>query len=167
MLTSSEGSFLSIKISFDLDDTLICVGNVQTEPCRVPRLLRYWYREPLRLGSCELFSELAHRNCETGIYTTSLRSKSYVRRWLRFYSICPSFVVNQQVHQQYCRKEQLQSPPSKNPKLFNIDLHIDDSHGVRLEGEQFGFNTLIIEPNDGDWMHKVLQKVDGMIKDSR
>lgn len=48
---------------------------------------------------------------------------------------------------------------SKNPKLFNIDLHIDNSEGVRLEGERNGFDAVIIKPNDEDWGNKVLFEV--------
>jgi hypothetical protein len=29
--------------------------------------------------------------------------------------------------------------PSKNPRAFGIDLHVDDSEGVKLEGKKYGF----------------------------
>jgi hypothetical protein len=46
---------------------------------------------------------------------------------------------------------------SKNPKLFGIDIHIDDALGVGLEGEKFGFRIIIINPDDKDWIEKILK----------
>lgn len=55
MALSADG----MRISFDLDDTLICLkGTVPSEPNRVPRLLRGLFGEPLRLGFPRLAAEL-------------------------------------------------------------------------------------------------------------
>jgi hypothetical protein len=49
---------------------------------------------------------------------------------------------------------------SKNPKLFGIDLHIDDARGIEMEGVRHGFKTLIIKPEDKDWIIQVLERVE-------
>jgi hypothetical protein len=52
------------------------------------------------------------------------------------------------------------APPSKNPAAFGITLHVDDSEGVRMEGEAHGFEVVVVTPQDGDWVKKVLLAVD-------
>ena len=49
---------------------------------------------------------------------------------------------------------------SKNPELFNIDLHIDDLPGVGMEAERYALNALIIAVDDTAWVEKILQAVD-------
>ncbi len=49
--------------------------------------------------------------------------------------------------------------PSKYPPAFGIDLHIDDSEGVRMEGEMHGFQVVVIRPCDESWTEKVLDAV--------
>ncbi len=49
--------------------------------------------------------------------------------------------------------------------MFGIDLHIDDSEGVRLEAEKYGFRALIIGEYDRQWTETVLQAIDGMASD--
>lgn len=55
----------------------------------------------------------------------------------------------------------LSIPCSKYPPVFGIDLHIDDSEGVRLEAEKYGFRALIIGENDPQWAETVLRAIDG------
>ncbi len=50
--------------------------------------------------------------------------------------------------------------PSKYPPAFGIDLHIDDSEGVGLEGERHGFTVVVVSPEDPDWVTRVLEAVD-------
>jgi hypothetical protein len=50
--------------------------------------------------------------------------------------------------------------PSKFPPAFGIDLHVDDSEGVRMEGQEYGFRVVQVDPHDIFWMHKVLHAVD-------
>lgn len=80
-----------MRISFDLDDMLICrKGTVPSEPNRVPWLLRGLLGEPLRLGFRRLAAELERRGWEVCIYTTSFRPPWRVRVWLRWYGIRPA-----------------------------------------------------------------------------
>ncbi|HEX8957573.1 MAG TPA: hypothetical protein VF798_14930 [Burkholderiaceae bacterium] len=88
-----------MRISFDLDDTLICC---RLEVPREPRLS--WHRrllssqEPLRRGAVALMRQLRHEGWELWIYTTSLRKPAAVRRWFRFHGIDIARVINQEVH---------------------------------------------------------------------
>ncbi len=42
------------------------------------------------------------------------------------------------------------------PPAFGIDLHVDDSEGVRLEGEEHGFHVVVVRPDDERWTKRVL-----------
>jgi hypothetical protein len=146
-----------MKISFDLDDTLICRQQfAKYEQNKIPWFLRLWIKEPLRLGAIFLMTTLIHSNHEIWIYTSSYRSPFSVRMWLYFYGIKVSDVINQRVHDYYTRAKNNYHRPSKNPKIFGIDLHIDDSLGVEMEGHKYGFRVLRIDPNDEEWVQKVL-----------
>lgn len=152
-----------MRISFDLDDTLICYRSATAYEPRPA-----WYRrmfaseEPLRLGAVSLMHALRGRGCELWVYTTSYRSPGSVRRWLRSYGIRVKRVVNQDVHDRYLKRGPNDYPPSKNPSAFGIDLHVDDSEGVRIEGHQHGFRVVVVAPDDPAWVEKVLAAVEEM-----
>jgi hypothetical protein len=149
-----------MRISFDLDDTLICRQQIaKYEKNRVPLFLRFVFNEPLRLGTRFLIKELRHRKHEILIYTSSYRNPFFVKLWLRFYGIIVSEVINQKIHDRYVNTRNNQSQPSKNPRLFGIDLHIDDSIGVQMEGERYGFKVLVVDPDDEAWVDKVIKAV--------
>src|SRR5262249_12028496 len=120
-----------MRISFDLDDTLICYGT--GTPCE-PAPPWYWRPfvsgEPLRLRARSLMETLRTAGWESWVYTTSYRNPGAVRRWLRSYGICVAMVINQAAHDRHLRRGASDYPPSKNPKAFGIDLHVDDSEGV-------------------------------------
>jgi hypothetical protein len=88
-----------MRISFDLDDTLICY---QPHVPREPGLPWYWRMlagdEPLRLGARALMRRLRERGWELCIYTTSYRPPRGVRWWLRGHGIRVARVINQDVH---------------------------------------------------------------------
>jgi hypothetical protein len=64
-------------------------------------------------------------------------------------------VINQDVHDALLRRTPNDYPPSKNPGAFGIDLHVDDSDGVRMEGDQHGFNVVVVAPDDAAWTEVV------------
>lgn len=151
-------------ISFDLDDTLICYQpGVPYEPDSVPFYLKYWIKEPLRLGTVSLLQQLQNIGCEVGVYTTSYRSQSYIRSLFKCYGIRLSFVINQQKHSKTFAGK-LHQVPSKYPSSFGIHLHIDDSEGLMIEGQRFGFHVLQLDPYDSSWTQKVEEKVRHMRK---
>lgn len=147
-----------MRISFDLDDTLICY---QPETPSEP--LPPWYRrffapkEPLRKGSRLLIQRLGEMGWDIWVYTTSNRHPPAVRRWLWSYGIKVSGVINQQIHSHYLHnKKSSFLRPSKNPRVFGIDLHVDNSLGVQIEGEQYGFPVIVVSPEDDAWDEKIL-----------
>ena len=145
-----------MRISFDLDDTLICYG-----PClpREPRLP--WYKrlvagdEPLRLGARSLMANLQEKGWELWVYTTSHRPPGSIRRWLRCHGIQVAGIINQDTHDAHLKDTLRDFRPSKNPGAFGIALHVDDSEGVRMEGAVHGFEVVVVAPDDEGWAKKV------------
>lgn len=146
-----------MRISFDLDDTLICYQ------AGVPQENRpgFWWRllapgEPLRLGARELLRRLRDDGWEIWVYTTSHRDPFSVYLWLRAYGIAVGRVINQSRHEQHTRRQGFRYPPSKLPSLWGIHLHVDDSVGVEEEGKQHGFRVVVVQPDDLAWTRHVL-----------
>jgi hypothetical protein len=138
-----------MRISFDIDDTLVCDDSVPVEQF-VPRWKRWFYPERLRLGTRDLLRELIARRHQVWIYTTSYRSPHYLRGWFGSIGVPLSGVVNQRRHERVIGRH----GPSKNPSAFGITLHVDDSEGVAEEGRRYGFRVVVVNPHDGDWaMH--------------
>lgn len=144
-----------MRISFDLDDTLICDPSVPTEQS-LSRWQRWRYPEPLRHGTRSLMAALAQRQCQIWLYTSSCRCPHYLKAWFANMGIPIEGVVNFERHQQTVGLR----GPSKFPPAFGIDLHIDDSPGVAMEGESHQFAVLMVKPGDADWAEKVLPEVD-------
>jgi hypothetical protein len=143
-----------MRISFDVDDTLVCHPSVPNERF-VPWWGRWWYPELLRRGTRDLLRELHAGGNQLWIYTTSYRSARYLRGWFRSFGVPIYGVVNQQRHERVVGRQ----GPSKYPPAFGIDLHVDDSEGVAEEGKRHRFNVLVISPADEDWVVRVLEAV--------
>jgi hypothetical protein len=147
-----------IRISFDIDDTLACLPHHSAaEPSNLPEFIHNWMGEPLRIGTRSLFRELRRQGHSIWIYTSSGRTPSYIRRWLMLYGIHVDGVVNSNRHQHALNRRGLANAPSKLPSAFDIDLHIDDSDGVRIEGNEHGFRVLVVCPKDKTWAEQVLE----------
>jgi hypothetical protein len=146
-----------VRISFDVDDTLVCDSSVPFE-LFVPRWKRLWYPERLRHGTQDLMRALLDRRHEIWIYTTSYRSPSYVRGWFRSFRIRISGVVNQDRHERVLGRR----GPSKYPPAFGINLHVDDSTGVAEEGRRHGFAVVVVAPDDLEWAARVIGAVEGL-----
>ncbi len=121
----------------------------------MPWLFRWWVGEPLRLGAVALTRELAAAGHELWVYTTSYRGPLAVRWWLRFHGVPIRYVVNQTRHDRTVGRR----GPSKDPGRYGIDLHVDDSWGVWVEGRRHGFRVLAVQPGDAEWADKVRQAV--------
>jgi hypothetical protein len=144
-----------MRISFDVDDTLVCCPPVPAEQI-VPWWGRWWYPEPVRRGTRELMRALLERRCELWIYTTSYRSPLYLRGWFRSFGIPLAGVVNQDRHERVVGRQ----GPSKYPPAFGIDLHVDDSEGVGEEGRRHRFAVVVVAPTDPEWTARILAAVD-------
>lgn len=149
-----------MRISFDVDDTIICYDpSVPTEQL-LPWLLRPWFTEPLRQGTRALMRDLICRGCEIWIYTTSYRNPLYLKLWFRAMGVRLGGVVNQDIHDRIVKKMTFCSYwPSKYPPAFGIDLHIDDSEGVGIEGKQLGFDVIVVSPSDNAWASHVMEEI--------
>jgi hypothetical protein len=143
-----------MRVSFDLDNTIVCGPAVPREFV-VPWWLAWYFREPVRRGTSGLLRELMARECEVWVYTTSFRSAGYVRGWFGSFGVRLGGVVNQQRH----LAEVGEQGPSKLPSAFGIDLHIDDSEGVGIEGRRHGFQVLVVRPEESDWTDHILAAV--------
>ena len=148
-----------MRISFDIDDTLICDSSVPTEQY-VSWWRRWRYPERLRRGTRSLMTALARRRCKVWIYTSSGRCPHYLKSWFASCGISIEGVVNQARHE---RAVGLRGP-SKFPPAFGIDLHVDDSTGVAMEGADHRFPVLVVAPQHSDWVERVLHEVDARIR---
>jgi hypothetical protein len=146
-----------MRISFDIDDTLVCRndGN-RKERGWVPDFIHLWFGETLRRGTRTLFRELRRRGFSIWIYTTSVRTPIQIRMWLMLHGIRVDGVVNEERHRLALAGGRFDRMPSKYPPAFDIDLHVDDSEGVKMEGDAHGFNVVIIQPDDEQWENVVL-----------
>jgi hypothetical protein len=145
-----------MKISFDLDDLLIC-GVKKFENEKSNFLTKLFGTEAIRLGTVDLLKRLKADNHQIFIYTTSLRS--HFRIWLTFKlnGITLDGVINKIIHDR--QNKNYKNPASKFPPMFNIDLHIDDSEGVKREGIAHNFKVVIINENDHNWTEKIMNAV--------
>ena len=146
-----------MKISFDLDDTLI-----PSQPSDFPTLPQSWYQklfkiEMLRKDSVELFKILQDAGHRVGIYTTSFRSKSKIKRHMQSYGIRPDFIINEDLNRKTL--SQINIHASKYPPAFSIDVHIDDSKGVEIEGQRLGFKVILVEKENENWRNYVLSQI--------
>ena len=148
-----------MRVSFDLDDTLVCRLDSPAEPAHGPGVFHRWLAQPLRRGTCALIRELRQRGCSIWIYTTSGRTPFRIRLWLLLHGIHVDGVVNGERHRQELMGYDLPRFPSKFPPAFGINLHVDDSEGVRMEGDEHGFRVVIVRPDDEHWTQKVLDAV--------
>jgi hypothetical protein len=53
--------------------------------------------------------------------------------------------------------------PSKFPPAFGIGLHVDDSPGVALEGQEHGFKVVVVRVDDPHWTRRVEYAVDELL----
>ncbi|WP_201783255.1 hypothetical protein [Hymenobacter sp. AT01-02] len=70
-------------------------------------------------------------------------------------------VVNQQRHNREVRVRCTKYPPT-----FGITLLVDDSEGVRLEGERYGFRVVVVQPEDLNWVNTVQAAVQRLAKEN-
>lgn len=142
-----------MKISFDLDD-LIIPGMKRFEIQPQSLLHKFFRLEKIRKGTPELLKKLKASGHVVGIYTTSYRSVSEIRKTFLLYGVKVDFVINQQKHMRQSFSA------SKYPPAFDIDLHIDDSEGVRIESEKFGFRTMIVSEDQEKWAETIIAEIE-------
>jgi hypothetical protein len=145
-----------MTISFDLDDTLI--PGTKTFSVEKRNLLQEILGiEPIRVGTIGLMKQLKSQGHSICIYTTSFRTPHLIRMTFMSYGISLHQVINQKRHDAILKERR--NIFSKYPPAFGIDLHIDDSPGVGLEGLKFKFKTFILDENSDDWVSEILSFV--------
>jgi len=146
-----------MRISFDVDDTLVLHGlDTPPERGRFPAFVHRWFGEPLRRGTCSLIGELRRRGCSVWIYTSSGRTPFDIRLWMFLHGIRVDGVINDERHRRELAGRRFSRLPSKYPPAFGIDLHVDDSAGVLMEGQEHGFRVVVVSPDDEHWTERVL-----------
>ncbi len=145
-----------MRIAFDLDNTLIrCGYDFPLEKTQRRIWAKFLGDEQLREGVKALTDFCRQRGWEVWVYTTSYRSAWHIRRLFWLHGIRLDGVVNQQRHDREVHIRCTKHPPS-----FDIDLLIDDSEGVRIEGQRYGFQVLVIAPDDVQWTEKMKMALD-------
>ena len=122
----------------------------------MPNLIHAWLGEPLRQGTRLLFRKLRRRGFSIWIYTTSVRTPFQIRLWLILHGIRVDGVINEERHRTQLAGRKFARMPSKYPPAFGIDLHVDDSEGVKMEGDEHGFRVVVVRPDDEHWERVVL-----------
>jgi hypothetical protein len=143
-------------ISFDLDDTLI-PGTKTFETEDQNLLQKLTGIEKIRKGTIQLFKELRTRGHGIYIYTTSFRPTLKAKLTFLSYGIPVDKVINQQCHDRELKENRTKC--SKFPPAFGIDIHVDDSQGLKIEGAKFNFRTIILDEKDPAWADKILRTV--------
>lgn len=141
-------------ISFDLDDTLISAIFDTEKQSIIQKILGL---EKIRYGTIELFKKLKSEGHTIYIYTTSFRSTIKTKLTFLIYGISINKVINQEVHDRTLKEKKTRT--SKFPPAFNIDIHIDDSLGLKIEGERYNFKTIIVKVNDENWVDTILNEI--------
>jgi len=146
-----------MRIAFDLDGTVVpmSAGQFPALPSRWP--WRAVFRERLRDDTITLMRELRGQGHEVWIYTSSLRPIGYIRLWFLSCRVSLSGVINAETARKAAPSAGHRA--SKFPPAFGIDLLVDDSAGVELEGRQFGFSVVRVDPGDHRWASKVREAV--------
>ncbi|MBO9584735.1 MAG: hypothetical protein J7574_11305 [Flavobacterium sp.] len=142
-------------ISFDLDDTLISSSKFDSEKTNLFHKL--FSIEKLRKGTVGLFRELKRQQHRIYIYTTSYRSIIRIKWMFYFYGVSVDYIINEQKHLREIKKFNFRC--TKFPPIFGIDVHIDDSEGIKIEGEKYGFKTIVISEKDENWSQTILDSL--------
>jgi phosphoserine phosphatase len=110
-----------MNISFDLDSTLIPNG-IEFETEKRNAIAKLFGIEEIRKGTEELILDLQRQGHKIHIYTTSYRTKSKIRRTLKYYGIIVERIVNQTENQKVLKLQNINA--SKYPKAFDFDIHM-------------------------------------------
>ena len=81
------------------------------------------------------------------------------------YGIWLDSIINQNKHDRIFKGSEKKY--TKYPPAFGIDLHIDDSEGVGIEGERGSFKVLWIDASKELWVDDVLSAVDKMNNENK
>ena len=110
-----------LRISFDLDDTLIISGDKYKYENSIGFPFSLFYKEKLRFGTIKLCQELKILGYSICVYTTSERPIRYIRKLLKLYGIHLEKIINLPLHLKLVQGNRSEIMPSKVPSKFAID----------------------------------------------
>jgi hypothetical protein len=148
-------------VSFDLDDTLF----VDPEKVEIEKPIKFpfslIYKDKMRKGTIELFDQIKKMNHTIIIYTSSYRSIDYIKGYFKKYKIAikSEDIINGKRHADEVQRDHKQILPSKIPSRYGSDLHIDDDISVEQNGQVYGFDVYLINPQDKEWVSKILKEI--------
>ena len=152
-----------MKLSIDLDDTILVRDDFPFKEPNTTPLVRGAIIEHFRAGTKSLFQFLETTDFEIGIYTNSYRGKSALEEWFQENGFQISFVINQQLHDARIDKEvNRYSLPVKCPHLFDIDIHIDDLSEIKEELNVSRVTVILADANE-DWVDKVISQLKAFV----
>ena len=145
-----------MRISFDLDDVLfVSPDRYETEPALHFPFNRL-FPDRLRKGTPQLIHDLQHAGFEVWVYTSSLRTETYIKNLFRRYGVKFDRIINGERHQEEVQRNRLQPLPQKMPNFYHISLHIDDEKAILENARQYGFRAMRVYEPDEHWAEKVL-----------
>lgn len=147
-------------VSFDLDETLFIDPKLEEAEPPLPGPLMLIYPNRLRKGTIALIRDLKARGHSVWVYTSSLRSVTYIKAIFWNYGIRFDNIINYQLHTESVQKDRKDLFPSKMPSHYRIGLHVDDEASVVRNGRLYGFNVIQVLRGDKQWAQKVLDEAD-------
>ena len=147
-----------MKVSFDLDEVLfVSPARFETEPpLRFP--FNRLFPDRLRKGTPQLIHDLQDEGFEVWIYTSSLRTETYIRNLFRGYGVRLDAIVNGYRHQEEVQRNRKEALSQKMPNHYRISLHVDDEKSVVENGRRFGYRAIRVCEPDDHWAEKVLEE---------
>ena len=147
-----------MRISFDLDEVLfVNPENHKVEP-PPPGILRYFFKERLRLGTPKLIRRLRELHYDVWVYTSSFRTEGYIRSYFALYGVRFDGIVNGQRHLKEVQRNRSTILPQKVPTHYRITLHVDDESVICSQGRQYGYYAYQLDAQDDDWADKIIER---------
>lgn len=158
----SESRREKMRVSFDLDEVLfVSPDDHKVEP-PPPLMLKYIFKERLRLGTPKLIHRLQELGYDVWIYTSSFRSESYIKSYFAVYGVHFDGIVNGSRHLREVQRNLSTILPQKMPTHYHITLHVDDESVICSQGRMYGYSTYQLDAQDDDWAEKIIAKAEAV-----
>ena len=117
-----------MRISFDLDDVLfVSPDRYETEPALHFPFNRL-FPDRLRKGTPQLIHDLQHAGFEVWVYTSSLRTETYIKNLFRRYGVKFDRIINGERHQDEVQRNRpqpattvpIQAIPTREPAATRL-----------------------------------------------
>ena len=147
-----------MKIAFDLDGTLVREAHPFPLESKVKN--KSLSDEKMRLGVVSLWEQLKAAGHELWVYTFSYRAIDKIENLFHKYGLEITGAINYPIHEETLRTSHSDFGGYwKYPPLWGFDLLIDNMPEIAREGEEYGFEVLLLQEDDTAWVQKVLDRV--------